>query len=328
MTPRSSATPTRRRTGTRPAPRRQIGADRTAGGKCAEQLLHDKGGIGAEHDHLAMRHVDDAHHAEGDREPDRGEQQHAAEADALEQIGGEPGQPQAVVDRVRAPRRRPARNCGIGFGSCVGTSSSRLLTCGVGSAAADSVADRRQPFVGVGLRRPSAARLCCIAARISGSFSAASAFSSSAAASAEGCRSASCAAASRGGRIGAEQGQPPERRLDRAAQAVVDDDAVEPVRRGGASGSPVAASVSGVPPPATDQRRGRPALAVQAVRRPAPSGPARRARRRAVPSAAIACSLSAKLSPPSRRQRRRTRRRAPARRRRQPSTSADAAERP
>jgi hypothetical protein len=42
------------------------------------------GGVGAEHDHLAMRHVDDAHHAERDGETDCGEQQHAAEADALE----------------------------------------------------------------------------------------------------------------------------------------------------------------------------------------------------------------------------------------------------
>ena len=27
----------------------------------ADHLLHDEGGVGAEHDHLAMRHVDDAH---------------------------------------------------------------------------------------------------------------------------------------------------------------------------------------------------------------------------------------------------------------------------
>ena len=46
-----------------------------------------------------MRHVDDAHHAKGDRQADRSEQQHAAEADALEQIGGDADQPQPVVDR-------------------------------------------------------------------------------------------------------------------------------------------------------------------------------------------------------------------------------------
>ena len=33
-----------------------------------------------------MRHVDDAHHAEGDGEADRGEQQDAAEADPLEEV--------------------------------------------------------------------------------------------------------------------------------------------------------------------------------------------------------------------------------------------------
>ena len=55
------------------------------------------------------------------------------------------------------------------------------------------------------------------------------AFSSSAAWSAEGCLSASWAAASRAARIGAEQGQRAERAFDRAAQPVVDDDALEAV---------------------------------------------------------------------------------------------------
>ena len=46
-------------------------------------LLDDEGRVGAEHHHLAMRHVDDAHHAEGDGEADRRQQQHRAEADAV-----------------------------------------------------------------------------------------------------------------------------------------------------------------------------------------------------------------------------------------------------
>jgi len=37
-----------------------------AGERGADHLLNDEGGIGAEHHHLAMRHVDDAHDAEGD----------------------------------------------------------------------------------------------------------------------------------------------------------------------------------------------------------------------------------------------------------------------
>ena len=45
----------------------------------AHHLLHHEGRVGAEHHHLAMRHVDDAHDAEGDGEPDGGEQQHRAE---------------------------------------------------------------------------------------------------------------------------------------------------------------------------------------------------------------------------------------------------------
>ena len=45
----------------------------------ADQLLRHEGGVGAEHDQLAMRHVDHPHHPEGDGEADRGEQQHRAE---------------------------------------------------------------------------------------------------------------------------------------------------------------------------------------------------------------------------------------------------------
>ena len=47
----------------------------------ADDLLHDEGRVGAEHHHLAMRHVDDAHDAEGDGEADGRQQQHRAEAE-------------------------------------------------------------------------------------------------------------------------------------------------------------------------------------------------------------------------------------------------------
>ena len=45
----------------------------------AHGLLDREARIGAEHHHLAMRHVDHAHDAEGDGKPDGGEQQHRAE---------------------------------------------------------------------------------------------------------------------------------------------------------------------------------------------------------------------------------------------------------
>ncbi len=48
-------------------------------------LLHHVGGVGAEHHELAVRHVDDAHDAERDRETDRGEHQHDAQAQTEEQ---------------------------------------------------------------------------------------------------------------------------------------------------------------------------------------------------------------------------------------------------
>ena len=44
----------------------------------ADHLLHHEGRVGAQHDHFAMRHVDDAHDAKRDGEADGGEQQHRA----------------------------------------------------------------------------------------------------------------------------------------------------------------------------------------------------------------------------------------------------------
>ena len=43
--------------------------------------LHDVGRVGAEHHQLAVRHVDDAHDAEGDRQPDGDQHQHGSEAE-------------------------------------------------------------------------------------------------------------------------------------------------------------------------------------------------------------------------------------------------------
>ncbi len=50
----------------------------------AHQRLRDVGAIGADHDHLAVRHVDDAQQAVGDRKPHRCQHQDAAEREAGE----------------------------------------------------------------------------------------------------------------------------------------------------------------------------------------------------------------------------------------------------
>ena len=47
--------------------------------------LHHIGRVGAEHHQLAVRHVDDAHDAERNREPDGDQHEHRAEAQAEEQ---------------------------------------------------------------------------------------------------------------------------------------------------------------------------------------------------------------------------------------------------
>ena len=53
-------------------------------GVVRHRLLDDPGGIGAEHHQLAVRHVDDTHDAEGDRQAGGGDDQHEAEAQAEE----------------------------------------------------------------------------------------------------------------------------------------------------------------------------------------------------------------------------------------------------
>ena len=57
-----------------------------ARGHGAQRLLHDEGGVGAEHDHFAMGHVDHAHHAEGDGKADGREQQHRTERKAVPDV--------------------------------------------------------------------------------------------------------------------------------------------------------------------------------------------------------------------------------------------------
>ncbi len=56
------------------------------GGDGADGLLHDEGRVGADHHHFAVRHVDDAHDAEGDGETDGGEQQDRTERQAVPDV--------------------------------------------------------------------------------------------------------------------------------------------------------------------------------------------------------------------------------------------------
>ncbi len=85
----------------RPAPP-PPGTSRTAPGSvAAEQVLDHVGRVGADHDQLAVRHVDDAHQPVGDGEPQRSEQQHAAEAHAAEDAPDHLAGGEAAVDRVQ-----------------------------------------------------------------------------------------------------------------------------------------------------------------------------------------------------------------------------------
>ena len=54
------------------------------GHEFTEQQLHDIGRVSADHQQLTMGHVDDAHQAKRDRQSQCGEQQDAAQRDAIE----------------------------------------------------------------------------------------------------------------------------------------------------------------------------------------------------------------------------------------------------
>ncbi|MNL14179.1 hypothetical protein D3C87_1351090 [compost metagenome] len=57
----------------------------------AEQRLHHVGGVGADHQELPVRHVDDADQPIGDGQAQRGQQQHAAKAQAGKQVAEQLG---------------------------------------------------------------------------------------------------------------------------------------------------------------------------------------------------------------------------------------------
>ena len=91
-------------------------APNRSGRVSADDLLHHEGRVGADHHHLAMGHVDDAHGAEGDRKPDGSQQQDRAEGDSvpdvLERRSRERGWRQSPPKRRVPPRRCPAEASG------------------------------------------------------------------------------------------------------------------------------------------------------------------------------------------------------------------------
>ncbi len=176
-----------------------------------------------------MGHVDDAHQAVGDREPQRRQQQDRAEAEAREQ--GEPdlGRAQARLISASEAGRRCARSRRL-------PRSCRPSAASASSRAAAAPADRRSPRARV---RPwRAARARCSSARatrrpapgsplISGSASFAIARSTIGSTSSLSDPCSSLAAASRSPRSLLPRRQGGQRGIDLAANAVVDDDRLE-----------------------------------------------------------------------------------------------------
>ena len=91
---RSSAMPTSAATPERDRHRGERGTSRSTPAVRAKEVLHDVGRVGADHDQLAVRHVDDAHQAVGDRE-----------ARARRAAGSS----RATRRRTRGPAHSPAR---------------------------------------------------------------------------------------------------------------------------------------------------------------------------------------------------------------------------
>lgn len=73
--------------------------------KLLKQPLHQVGGIGAEHQHFAVRHIDDAEQAVGDRQPERRQQQDRTERQAAERLAEQIADHQAVLHLLQAALR-------------------------------------------------------------------------------------------------------------------------------------------------------------------------------------------------------------------------------
>jgi hypothetical protein len=121
----------------------------------AKDALHRPRRVGADHQQLAVRHVDDAHDAVGDRQAEGGEQQDRAEREAGEGAAEVVGPGEALLDGAnRRPGRRAHRAVGLdpGVALLLGQRHQELADPGV--AAFAEGAHRVQADAGVG--RPEA----------------------------------------------------------------------------------------------------------------------------------------------------------------------------
>ena len=138
MTRRSIAMPTRARDD---EGERDGESERPVLQRGRQKRLHDVGRIGAEHHHFAMRHVDDAHDAEGDREADRRQQQNRGRRKPVPEVLRHAPQGEARVDRRRAPMRR--RSSPPGRWPSAAISSMRLCASWSPRAFSVAIAARR-----------------------------------------------------------------------------------------------------------------------------------------------------------------------------------------
>ena len=185
----------------------------------SDHRLNHEGDIGADHHHLAMRHVDDAHHAEGDGKPGRGQQQHRPQAEAVIHALQQTPELQGEIDRLHRRGRRVNHGRRL-----VGEGGQQGARIDIAAVAQGGNGRQAVGFRGVaGGEQSGGARL------LHGPFHAAVLL--------RGDRARQRRKAGRiarledrlrrggtGGRIGVEQAQCAQRRVDRAADRIVDAD--------------------------------------------------------------------------------------------------------
>ena len=200
-----------------------------AGKLGAAELLDDVGGVGAEHHHLAMRHVDDAHHAEGDGEADRGQQQDRAQADAVDHVlrrGDE------LAGGARSRSRRVGRGGAHALGRRRPAASARiaqhLLVAALRQQRHSLEPDRLRPRSAWPSRMAAAGLRPGPAAAVGVLLAAPAPAPGPAGPSRSRERNTAWRRLEALGRIRAHQGEAAERGLDRAADAVVDPHRLEP----------------------------------------------------------------------------------------------------
>ena len=119
------------------------------------QRLHDVGRVGAEHHQLAVRHVDDAHDAEGDGEADGDEHQHRAEARGRRTASRRRSRSSAPARCDRRPRRPRRGRRRRARRSCRPAPSRRAPSAGCGRPAAGAATAPAMAARRAGLSPPS-----------------------------------------------------------------------------------------------------------------------------------------------------------------------------